>query len=628
MHVIGTAGHVDHGKSTLVQALTGIDPDRLAEEKAREMTIDLGFAWLTLDGAEVGVIDVPGHRDFIENMLAGVGGIDLALFVIAADEGVMPQTREHLAILNLLEIPRSVIALTKIDLIDDPEWLELVALEVGETLRLSGGPALAAAPIVPVSARTGAGLAELRAALTAALHQIPPPPDLGRPRLPIDRVFTLSGFGTVVTGTLLDGRLRVGDEIEVQPGGRPARVRGLQTHKTKRETAQPGSRVAVNLTGIDRDALHRGQVLAARGAVRPTLLLDSAYRHLPDADAPLAHNTEVKLFIGAAEVSARARVIGGEQIAPGEAGWLQLALAQPVAAARGDRFILRRPTPGATLGGGRVLDPQPRRRHRRLRPDVVERFRALAQGTPEELLLATLTRAGALPTATLLERAGVPPDEGAKEVERLVAAGQLLAIGKSVVLPGHWQDLQARALSELAQYHAAAPLRPGMEREELRSRLQLTPPLFAALRESLLATGATAESGALLHLPDHRVRFSAAQAAAVARLNAVLDAQGVNSPSVKECKALVGEALYFALVDLGQLRPINDEVVYTLPLYTDLIARLERHLRERGSITAAEARDVLGTSRKYAIALLEHLDELRLTRRVGDTRELVRPLSS
>jgi selenocysteine-specific elongation factor len=627
MHVIGTAGHVDHGKSTLVQALTGIDPDRLAEEKEREMTIDLGFAWLTLDGAEVGVIDVPGHRDFIENMLAGVGGIDLALFVIAADEGVMPQTREHLAILNLLEIPRSVIALTKTDLIDDPEWLELVTLEVGETLRLSGGPALAAAPIVPVSARSGAGVAELRAALATALHQLPPPPDLGRPRLPIDRVFTLPGFGTIVTGTLLDGPLRVGDEVEVQPGGLPARIRGLQTHKTKRETALPGSRVAVNLTGVDRDDLRRGQVVAGRGAVRPSLLLDSAYRHLPDADAPLAHNAEVKLFIGAAEVTARARVIGGEQIAPGEAGWLQLALTQPVAAARGDRFILRRPTPGATLGGGHVLDPQPRRRHRRLRPDVAERFRALAQGTPEELLLAVLARSGPLPTATLLERAGVSPDEGAPEVARLVAAGQLLAIGKGVVTPAHWQALQVRALDELAQYHIAAPLRPGMEREELRSRLQLTPPLFAALRESLLASGAVAESGPLLRLPDHRVRFSAAQEAAVARLNTLLTTQGVNSPSVKECKALVGEALYFALVDLGQLRPINDEVVYALPLYTDLIARLEAHLRARGSITAAEARDVLGTSRKYAIALLEHLDELRLTRRVGDTRELVRPLS-
>jgi len=625
MHVIGTAGHVDHGKSTLVQALTGIDPDRLSEEKAREMTIDLGFAWLTLEGEEVGVIDVPGHRDFIENMLAGVGGIDLALFVIAADEGVMPQTREHLAILNLLEIPRGVIALTKTDLIDDPEWLEMMTLEVGEALRLGGGPALAAAPIVPVSARTGAGLVELRAALAAALRQTPPGADLGRPRLPIDRVFTLSGFGTVVTGTLLDGRLRVGDEVEVQPGGLLARIRGLQTHKTKRETALPGSRVAINLSGVDRDALRRGLVVAGRGVVRPTLLLDCAYRQLPDAGAPLAHNDEVKLFLGAAEVTARARIIGGEQIAPGETGWLQLALTEPVTAARGDRFILRRPSPGATLGGGRVLDPRPSRRHRRLRPDVVERFRALAQGTPEELLLAALARAGALPATTLLERAGVAGGDGAKELERLVAAGQILAIGKSVVLPGHWQALQARALDELAQYHTATPLRSGMEREELRSRLQLAPPLFAALRENLLAAGSAVESGTLLRLPDYQVRFSAAQEAATAQLNALLEAQGVNSPSVKECKALLGEPLYFALVDLGQLRPINDEVVYSRPVYTGLIARLEDHLRAHGSITAAEARDVLGTSRKYAIALLEHLDELRLTRRVGDTRELARP---
>ena len=246
MHVIGTAGHVDHGKSTLVHALTGIDPDRLAEEKAREMTIDLGFAWLTLDGEEVGVVDVPGHRDFIENMLAGVGGIDLALFVIAADEGVMPQTREHLAILNLLEIPRGVIALTKTDLIDDPEWLELVTLEVGEAVG-RGAPALANAPIVPVSARTGAGLDALRMALSDSLRETPPAPDLGRPRLPIDRVFSLPGFGTIVTGTLLDGRLQVGDDVEVQPGGFAGRVRGLQTHKTKRDVALPGSRVAVNL---------------------------------------------------------------------------------------------------------------------------------------------------------------------------------------------------------------------------------------------------------------------------------------------------------------------------------------------------------------------------------------------
>ena len=623
MHVIGTVGHVDHGKSTLVEALTGIDPDRLAEEKAREMTIDLGFAWLTLDGQEVGVIDVPGHRDFIENMLAGVGGIDLALFVIAADEGIMPQTREHLAILDLLQVPRGVIALTKTDLVDDTEWLELVTLEVADAVR---GTVLANAPIVPVSARSGAGLETLRNALATSLREISPLPDLGRARLPIDRVFSLPGFGTVVTGTLLDGRFRIGDEVEVQPGSLAGRVRGLQTHNTKRDTALPGSRVAINLSGMAREALSRGQVVAAPGTLRPTLRLDAHYRHLPDADAPLAHNDEVKLFLGAAEVTARARVIGREQILPGASGWLQLALVEPVAAARGDRFILRRPSPGATLGGGRVLDPRPGRRHRRFRPDVVERFQALERGAPDELLLAALARAGTLPAATLLERAALSADEGPAALESLVAAGQIRAIGKTLIWPAYWQGLAERAADELARYHVEMPLRPGMEREELRARLQLPPPLFAVLREELLAAGQVVEAGPLLRRPDHTVRFSPQQEAAAAQLHAVFAAQGVNSPSVKECKALVGDALYFALVALGQVRPINEEVVYSAPIYVDLLARLEGHLRQHGAITAPEARDLLGTSRKYAIALLEHLDELRLTRRVGDTRELVRPL--
>src|SRR5690606_24798645 len=273
MRVIGTAGHVDHGKSTLVEALTGIDPDRLAEEKAREMTIDLGFAWLDLSAtgganlAQAGVIDVPGHRDFIENMLAGVGGIDLALFVVAADEGVMPQTREHLAILDLLEIPGGVVALTKCDLVDDPDWLELVTLDVGEVL---SGTALDGAPIIPVSARTGQGLDELRAALATALAAVQPRPDTGRPRLPVDRVFTLSGFGTVVTGTLLGGSLRVGDSVSVEPTGLQGRVRGLQTHKTQRDAVFPGSRVAVNVSGIGAGEVRRGDVLAAPGLVRGT----------------------------------------------------------------------------------------------------------------------------------------------------------------------------------------------------------------------------------------------------------------------------------------------------------------------------------------------------------------------
>jgi selenocysteine-specific elongation factor len=315
MFVIGTAGHVDHGKSTLVEALTGINPDRLREEQEREMTIDLGFAWVDLPGGEtIGIVDVPGHRDFIENMLAGVGGIDAALFVIAADEGVMPQTREHLAILDLLEVNGGVIALTKTDLVDDAEWLELVTLDVAETLE---DTVLADASIIPVSARTGRGLERLKQALADCLSGRPPRPDKGRPRLPVDRVFTLSGFGTVVTGTLTDGVLESGQTIEVQPGGRTSRIRGLQTHKEKIDRAAPGSRVAINLTGIRKSDLERGQVVTTPGWLRPTVLTDVRYRHLPRSDRPLRHNEEVKLFSGSAETLARTRVLGQERVGDG-----------------------------------------------------------------------------------------------------------------------------------------------------------------------------------------------------------------------------------------------------------------------------------------------------------------------
>jgi selenocysteine-specific elongation factor len=350
MFVVGTAGHVDHGKSTLVEALTGIDPDRLREEKEREMTIDLGFAWVTLPNAEtVGVIDVPGHRDFIENMLAGVGGIDAALFVIAADEGVMPQTQEHLAILDLLEIEAGVVALTKVDLVQDPEWLDLVTLDISEALE---GTVLGNAPIIPVSARTGEGISRLAQALADCLAGRPPRPDKGLPRLPIDRVFTLSGFGTVVTGTLTDGTLALGQTVEIQPSGLTTRIRGLQTHKQKIERASPGSRVAVNLTGLAKDDLARGQVVTAPGWLKPTVLVDVDYRHLAGVEQPLRHNMEVKFFSGAAEILARTRILGQESIAPGEHGWLQVRLEEPVALVKGDHFILRRPSPGQTLGGG------------------------------------------------------------------------------------------------------------------------------------------------------------------------------------------------------------------------------------------------------------------------------------
>lgn len=622
MYVIGTAGHVDHGKSTLVEALTGIDPDRLAEEKAREMTIDLGFAWLQLgDGAtqtEVGVVDVPGHRDFIENMLAGVGGIDVALFVVAADEGVMPQTREHLAILDLLEVRGGVVALTKVDLIaDDPDWLELVTLDLGEVLH---GTALADAPIMPVSAKTGAGIAELKQVLWQKLADAPPRPDNGRPRLPIDRIFTLSGFGTVVTGTLIDGRFHLGDTIEIQPTGLKGRIRGLQTHKTKLDVARPGSRVAINLTGVDKDDLARGHIVAAPGVIGQTILFDAAYRHLPDATKPLKHNSTVKLFVGAAELVARVRVLGSERIEPGQTGWLQLATTEPVAVTRGDRFILRRPSPGETIGGGRVLDPHPGRQHRRFRPETVARLKTLAQGTPAELLLQTVRRLEPTSEQNLLQTVGLDGETAASALAELIESGQVVRLEQQLISQAGWQTLVSQLTQLVADFHKNYPLRLGISREELRSRLKLKANVFNPLMAQAAEENLLTEAGTLVHAPGHEVRFSPQQQAKIDALLREFSRLGINSPSVKECKTAVSEDVYFALVDLGQLKPISADVVYDQATYERLIARLLAELEAKGSLNAAGVRDLLDTSRKYAIGLLEHLDERRLTRRVGDDR--------
>ena len=620
MHVIGTAGHVDHGKSTLVKALTGIDPDRLAEEKAREMTIDLGFAWLTLGDEDVGVVDVPGHRDFIENMLAGIGGIDLALFIVSADEGIMPQTREHLAILDLLGVAGGVVALTKMDLIDDPDWLELVMVDVAEAM---AGTVLEDAPVVPVSAFNGEGIEELKSFLKQKLEVTKSRPDIGKPRLPIDRVFTLSGFGSIVTGTLIDGRFRIGDQVEIQPGKKKARIRGLQTHQRKLDVALPGSRVAINLTGIDHHDIQRGDVVAAPNAVEDTILLDATYRQLADAGVPLKHNAQVKLFVGAAEVVARTRVLGSQQIDPAQEGWLQLALDEPSALARGDRFILRRPSPAATLGGGRILDPHPGRRHRRFRPEVVERLQTLTHGTPEELLAQTLARIEPTTIAKLLQQSNLERETAELAIQTLEENDQIVCIDKWILSRAGWQQLIDKQGYILSSYHHNHPLRLGIPREELRSRLRLTPPVYNPLINESSKLGILVEEGPIIHLPDHNILFTPGQQVSIDRLLQRHSAAGVNSPSVKESKKEVGDDVYHALVDLGELHQLNNEVVYSTSEYNILYDTIQHFLSINQSINAAQARDLLGTSRKYAIALLEHLDDIKVTRRVGDYRELV-----
>ncbi|HLV45274.1 MAG TPA: selenocysteine-specific translation elongation factor [Aggregatilineales bacterium] len=623
-HVIGTAGHVDHGKSTLVHALTGIDPDRLTEEKEREMTIDLGFAWLALPSGEpVGIVDVPGHRDFIENMLAGVGGIDLALLVIAADEGVMPQTREHLAILDLLGISAAVVALTKVDVVRDPDWLELVTLDVTELLE---GTALDGAPIVPVSARTGEGLDELLTVLDEALASQPPSPDLGRPRLPIDRVFTVSGFGTVLTGTLTGGSLRVGDEVVIMPSGLQARIRGLQSHREPVSVAAPGSRVAVNLTGVDKDAVERGQVIALPGTLRPTTLVDVQFRYLADAGRPLKHNAEVKFFSGAAETLAHVRLVGDRELQPGQEGWLQLRLAAPLALDKADRFILRYPSPPLTIGGGVVLDPHPPHRWRRFKPEVVTRFETLAAGTPEDLVLQALRSQALLSVPDVAALANLPQPATADALAALAEQGDVRELtGGWWVATSSWHRLAGRLADEVGSYHRQFPLRQGMPREALRSRLNLGGRLFQAVMAAAVDEQVLVDEGTAVRLPAHQVAFTPAQEAAVERLLAQFRAQPTAPPGAKEAAGEAGEDVLMALIDRGDLVQVSEDVLFDAATYARLVEQVESFITANGSITVAQARDLFGTSRKYVLALLEHLDATGVTRRTGDERVLRRP---
>ncbi|MCS6910314.1 MAG: selenocysteine-specific translation elongation factor [Anaerolineales bacterium] len=625
MRVIGTAGHVDHGKSALVQALTGTHPDRLKEEREREMTIDLGFAWFNLPSGEpVGVIDVPGHRDFIENMLAGVGGIDAALFVVAADEGVMPQTREHLAILDLLAIPTGVIVLTKADLVD-AEWIELMTAEVRQAVR---GTVLEAAPLVPVSARTGAGLEALKRALADVLAAQPKRPDLGRPRLPIDRVFSLTGFGTIVTGTLSDGAFALGETVEIMPGHLEARIRGLQTHKTKLERAVPGSRVALNLSGVEVNQLRRGMVVAHPGTLQATTLLDAHFRHLPDADLPLKHNAEVKLFVGSAEVRAAVRLLGCNELPPGESAWIQLICVEPIVATKDQRFILRRPSPGATIGGGVVIDPQPRRRYRQHDKSAVMRLETAARGSPGEILLQALEALGVAPLREAIAKAGLEPALAADAVSELRAAGSLVELEGEALAASRatWSSLADELQRTLAAYHAQFPLKAGMPREELKSRLAKQFALTSQAVNAVLAhaekQGLIAAQTASVRLSAHTVTFTPDQQVRINALLADLRRDPYNTPLPKDCAARVGEEVFAALVELGRLVQVSPEVVFLSETYAQMVECIKAQTRTKGKITVAEVRDLFKTSRKYALALLEHLDAIGVTRRLGDERIL------
>jgi selenocysteine-specific elongation factor len=619
--VVGTAGHIDHGKSALVKALTQIDPDRLEEEKRRGMTIDLGFAYMTLpSGRRVGIIDVPGHQRFLKNMLAGVHGMDAVLLVVAADEGPRPQTREHLAIIDLLGIEHGLVVLTKADLVDDA-WLALVREDVTGML---AGTSLQRAPIVAASSVTGEGLTELKSALDGELANTLVRPDVGRPRLPVDRSFAMSGFGTVVTGTLVGGALRQGAEVSVLPSGRRVRIRGLQQHNQPVDEAYPGSRTAVNLSGLDHSEVHRGDVLALPGTLPPSRRLDVRLHVLPAAGQPLHHRQRLLMYHETAEVMVEISLLERDELPAGDTGWAQLFAVEPLVALDGDRFILRVPSPPATVAGGVIVDRAPRR-HRRRDSALISNLVARERADPATVAVLELVKhPWGLRDNELARFLGVPSGQLVEVLAPLTAGGVVRRLPSGWLARDQWDGLQSRVTTSLEAYHEAQPLRRGMPKEELRSRTSIPTELFAEVLGLLADEGRIVERGGEVAVATHEQRLTTEQETVLGAFLAELESQPFNPPPLAELlrrHALTPALLQYLVAD-GRVVRVNEDTVFARSAYEQALTRLRAHLIEHRTLTVAAARDLLGSSRRYVLPLLEWMDAQKITRRVGDDRIL------
>lgn len=619
--IVGTAGHVDHGKSSLVLALTGSDPDRLAEEKRRGITIDLGFAHLDLgQGRVASFVDVPGHERFVRNMLAGVHGLDAVLLVVAADESVRPQTREHFHICRLLGVRQGLVALTKCDLAD-ADSQALAELEVRELVQ---GSFLEGAPVLRVSARTGAGLAALRAELERLAGTLGPRGGAGLTRLPVDRVFSLRGFGTVVTGTLVSGSLALADELETLPPGRRCRVRGLQVHGQSLEEVAAGNRVAVNLTGVEVTELARGDVLAAPGTLRASSLLDVQLQLLP-GEKPLRNDARLRAHVASAEVLARVRLLGPGELAPGGTGVAQLRLERPAAAGRGDRLVLRSYSPERTLGGARVLDPLPPRRRPADRGRL-ERAAALPEGDAAGAALLLLDEAGegGLPAELLAARLTLPRRSLGPLLEGLPAA-RSLGGGAGWIAAEALARMAQRSVAELKQFHARQPLRAAMGREELKSRVfaRAAEGALEAVLADLAAAGTAQAAADGVALAGHGVRLSREeQSAREALLQAALAGGYRGLENLADLGRDTGalERVARLLVGDGELQRLGDGLLLHRQRLEELKAEIRRRWPPGARLDVAGFKELTGLSRKYVIPLLEYLDRERVTRRSGADR--------
>ena len=619
--ILGTAGHIDHGKSSLVKALTGIDPDRLKEEKERGITIDLGFADLSYpDGLTVGIVDVPGHERLVKNMLAGAGGIDLVLLVIAADEGVMPQTREHLHICNLLKIKSGIIAITKADLVEK-DWLDLVEDEVKKFVK---GTFLEGATIVPVSSRTMVNIDLLKEKIRETALNVDPKPTKGLFRLPIDRVFTLKGFGTVVTGTAISGSISLDEDVDVLPSNISSKVRGLHSHGKPITTAYAGQRVAINLQGVDKEALNRGDAVVVPGRLTPTKKIDATVELLADAPV-LKSKTLVHFHVGTSETTARIILFGSNELKAGESCYGQFRLRDPIIAMAGDRYIIRRFSPVDTIGGGEVLDPLS---YRRTYKEGLEDLVTFEKGTLSEKIAVKVKRSGIHGiTVLIIEgwiKAEIPSIKEA--IRELKGKGILIQVDDMLIHKTAFDSFREKTKKLLDDFHKKNPLKPGMLKEELRAKLTLEPRLFSHLVSSLKDIVLDKE---LVRLSTFKAALSGGDETVQTRLLDLLEKAGFQPPTKEELSQSlkIDQKRFADILKLmskeGSLIRINESVYLTSSTYKQMIENLRSFFSSKPDMTVAEFRDVLQTSRKYALPFLEYLDSNKITMRVGDVRKLL-----
>jgi selenocysteine-specific elongation factor len=629
--ILGTAGHIDHGKTSLIKAITGTDTDRLKEEKERGITIELGFASLDLPGGQhLGIVDVPGHEKFVKNMVAGATGIDIVAMVIAADEGVMPQTREHMEICTLLGVRHGLIVMTKTDLVEE-EWLELALEDIRE---FSQGTFLEDAPILPVSSVTGEGLPELISALDQIAGNIPQRPPSSLFRLPIDRVFTMKGFGTVITGTIVSGKINVGETIMVYPAGITSKVRGIQVHNQSAESAEAGMRTAINFQGLDKAAVKRGEVLSTPHALIASYMVDVSFHYLASSKKPLKNRTLVRFHTGTSEVMGYLILLEQEELPPGQTVMAQLRLDSPVAVVKDDRFVIRSYSPVRTIGGGQVLNPIPQK-HKRLKQDVIDGLQHLTDEDPEAIISQQIQQAGygGVSFSHLKIMTNLTDKQLEAALQHLLSQKTIIQTDKQNRIFLHqstFDNLIQKTVEYLGNYHAHNPLKAGMPKEELKSKFpQLSDPkIFNLILNQMIKSHQIDQEENTVRLSDHRVSLGADQADIRQKMLDIYQKGGLQPPYFREVPGMLDtdpnhtKEVLMLLVEEGHIVKTKDDLYFHVTAIAELKSRLVDFLKSNGEITTPRFKEMTGASRKYVIPLIEYFDACKVTLRVGDSRKL------